>query len=217
MTKRLLEIANAVNKGARVADIGTDHGLVPKYLIENDIASFVLACDINLGPLQRARQYIGDTKNIEIRQSNGLSNIKMEDNIDTVIIAGMGGHLIKEILSRDFNTIKFINRLILSPQNAQNNIRKFLHSIDFKIVDEIFIKDMSKFYVIIIAERGVQSYTNEYEYEYGFLNIKTLNMDFREFISQKQSAIINILKQLEPNTTRYNELQNELEVLKCIQ
>ncbi|ONI46615.1 hypothetical protein AN643_01530, partial [Candidatus Epulonipiscioides saccharophilum] len=160
--------------------------------------------------------FIGLNSNIEIRQSDGLSNIKKEDNIDTIIISGMGGHLIKNILAKNFHTTQSIKQLILSPQNAQNNLRKFLHNSNFKIINEIFLKDMSKFYVIIIAEKGSESYNNEYEYEYGRFNIKKLNLAFQEFVNHRKIILTGILNNLDPSSARYTILNKELEDLKCI-
>ncbi|ONI45808.1 hypothetical protein AN641_03205 [Candidatus Epulonipiscioides gigas] len=215
MTRRLLEISKLVIPMSRVADIGTDHGIIPKYLIEKNIASFVIACDINLKPLERAKKYIGNIKNIDIRQSDGLSNIIKEDNIDTIIIAGMGGHLIKTILDKNLDIVRAAKQLILSPQNAQEKVRKYLHSIGFQIDDEIFIEDMKKYYVIMQAKIGVEAYNEESHYKYGLINIRKANGDFKEFLQYRENVITCILKKVKSNNIRYEELQKELEVLKC--
>ena len=88
LSKRLQTIADFVKKGAVVADIGTDHAHIPIYLIKNNIISKAYACDINAGPLEKAKENINyyGVKNIELRLSNGLEKLKT-DEADTFIIA----------------------------------------------------------------------------------------------------------------------------------
>ena len=101
LSKRLYAVASLVTEGASVADIGTDHGYVPIYLMKNKIASKVIALDINKGPLERARMHVighGLKGQIETRLSDGLKNVKPGE-VDTMIAAGMGGGLVIKILN----------------------------------------------------------------------------------------------------------------------
>ena len=116
ISERLKAVAGMVTKGKKVADIGTDHGYVPIYLVENSICSKVYAMDINEGPLKIADKNIaihGLSDKIETIQSNGMEKLK-DNMVDGAIISGMGGDLIVDILSRGKN-IKGINELVLSP------------------------------------------------------------------------------------------------------
>ena len=91
LSKRLTKVASLVTEGASVADIGTDHGYIPIYLIENNIAARAIALDINKGPLERARMHIvghGLKGQIETRLSDGLKEVKPGE-VDTMIAAGM--------------------------------------------------------------------------------------------------------------------------------
>ena len=93
LSKRLQAVADLVTEGASVADIGTDHGYIPIYLIEHHIAEKVIALDINRGPLERARMHIvghGLKEKIETRLSDGLEKV-LPGEVDTMIAAGMGG------------------------------------------------------------------------------------------------------------------------------
>ena len=100
LSKRLYAVAGLVTEGASVADIGTDHGYVPIYLVINNIASKVIAMDINRGPLERARMHIighGLKGKIETRLSDGLKEIEPFE-VEGMIAAGMGGGLVIKIL-----------------------------------------------------------------------------------------------------------------------
>ena len=100
LSKRLYAVAGLVTEGASVADIGTDHGYVPIYLVKNKIASKVIAMDINKGPLERARMHIighGLKGQIETRLSDGLKMVNPGE-VDAMIAAGMGGALVIKIL-----------------------------------------------------------------------------------------------------------------------
>ena len=103
-------------KGNRIADIGTDHAYIPIYLVENDLAEYVIAGDVRQGPVDIAKANVEKHKlsdKIEVRLGSGLSVIE-KGEVDTVIIAGMGGQLISEILSADTerreNVILYFNR-----------------------------------------------------------------------------------------------------------
>ena len=102
LSKRLQTIADFVKKNSVVADIGTDHAHIPIYLIKNNIIDKAYACDINKGPLEKAKENIenfGVSENIVLRLSNGLDKMSSKE-VDTIIIAGMGGELIIDILNR---------------------------------------------------------------------------------------------------------------------
>ena len=100
LSKRLTAVAGLVTEGASVADIGTDHGYIPIYLIEQNLSPKVIAMDINKGPLERARIHIagyGMSDRIETRLSDGLAAVKPKE-VEEMIVAGMGGGLVIHIL-----------------------------------------------------------------------------------------------------------------------
>ena len=128
ISKRLRLCAQLVPEGARVADIGTDHGYLGLYLLQNGLAAHVLAADLRPQPLQTAKLHaakFGFAGQMEFRLSDGLAEIA-PDEADTIVCAGMGGDLIVEILSacpwlRDRNYT-----LILQPQSAGQELRRWL-------------------------------------------------------------------------------------------
>lgn len=165
ITPRLRCIINHTN-GKKIADIGTDHAYIPIYLIENNISEYVIASDIGKGPAEIAKSNIENhniSDKIEVRIGNGLSVLK-EDEVNTIIIAGMGGQLISEIIDADLNTAKKCS-LVLQPMNAQYELRKYLITNGFKITDEDIAIEGFKIYNIINAEYGKQTdFENDIEY-----------------------------------------------------
>lgn len=152
ISQRLKTIAGLVNVGARVADIGADHGYLSIYLIKEGIASYVYTCDIGEKPLENARRNIEKTgvKNIELRLSDGLEKIEPEE-IDTVIIAGLGGDVISGILERAewLKNEKYI--LVLQPMTSADTLRRFLVDNSFSVKEEISISENGKIYTAFSA------------------------------------------------------------------
>ncbi|MGL4344765.1 MAG: tRNA (adenine(22)-N(1))-methyltransferase [Cellulosilyticaceae bacterium] len=228
LSNRLFHMAKLVEAGERVVDVGTDHGFIPIYLTTHDICSYCIAGDINKGPLDNARKHMEkyNVQGIDLRLGGGLSQVKHEDQINTIIIGGMGGPLIIDILRNDSEIVKGATRLILQPQNHVGDVRRYIHSIGFKIKEESFIKDDGKYYTIIHAIPGTQQYEHEYEYEYGKLLLQCPNELFIEWMNYKQTVFTQIFDKLEQTQTeqtreRQASLEKEYlvyrEALKCIQ
>lgn len=145
-----------MKKGSRVADVGTDHGYLPIYLLQKDIASSVLACDLREQPLASAKanaERFGITKRIAFRLSDGLSSVA-PDEFDTLVCAGMGGDLIEMIL-RDAPYLRSGDyTLILQPQSACPALRSYLVSNGFAVREEKLLKEGRFFYTVMRCEKG---------------------------------------------------------------
>ena len=153
LDSRLLKIAGLVPVGSRVADIGTDHALLPIYLIESKIAKKVIASDIRRGPLSVARKNIKKSasgENIDLRFSDGLDEIGCEE-VDTVIVAGMGGELIADIINRAKWLRNSKYKLLLQPMSSAMELRKFLSKNNFEIIEELAVLSVGRIYSIIEA------------------------------------------------------------------
>ena len=125
---RLKTVAEAVTKGNRVADVGTDHGYVPIYLVKNNLSPAGIAMDVNKGPLEKAQEHIREEKlggKIATRLGNGLAPLEPGET-DTVIIAGMGGDLICKILKAKPEFLIEGKEFILQPQSEWFKIRRLL-------------------------------------------------------------------------------------------
>ena len=139
--------ASMVTPGSRVADIGCDHAHTGIWLIQNGIASKVIAMDVRKGPLKKAHENLklyGLEGTIETRLSDGLEKLN-EGEADTVIIAGMGGTLTVEILKKGLEKIAAARELILQPQSDIGMVRRFLRENGFSITQEKMCKEDGQF------------------------------------------------------------------------
>ena len=143
LSKRLQAVADLVTEGASVADIGTDHGYIPIYLIEHNIAGKVIALDINRGPLERARMHVvghGLKGKIETRLSDGLEKV-LPGEVDTMIAAGMGGGLVIKILTEGYPVVEILDTMILQPQSEIGKVRRFLNEHNLQITEENMVEE----------------------------------------------------------------------------
>lgn len=216
LSKRLQTIADFVKKGAVVADIGTDHAHIPIYLIKNNIISRAYACDINTGPLEKAEENINyyGVKNIELRLSNGLEKLKT-DEADTVIIAGMGGELITDILERGRRFFDTERKFILSPHTKIDEVRKYLLSNGFEITKEDMCIDEGKFYTVMEVKctENKEMYS-EAELLYGKYLIENKHPVLLRFLKKEEAKYISILSNIGLNEERKTELRHRLDIIK---
>ncbi len=141
LSRRIYKIAELVNEGNSVADIGTDHGYVPMLLMKEGKSPRVIMSDISAGSLSKAREtfeltgLVSKVHDSDFRVGDGLSTIA-EREVDEVIIAGLGGHTIAEILSSDENKAKSFKRLVLQPRKYSGALRYYLYTNGWDIESE---------------------------------------------------------------------------------
>lgn len=156
ISKRLLCCASMVQPGSRVADIGTDHGYLGIYLLQSGAARHVIACDLRKDPLENARRnakLFGVDGEMELRLSDGLEKI-LPDEVDTVVMAGMGGDLIRKILSQCPWRKREGLQFILQPQSAGNVLRRWLCEDGFEIQREEPVQDGHFLYTVMDIRQG---------------------------------------------------------------
>ena len=156
ISKRLLCCASMVQPGSRVADIGTDHGYLGIYLLQTGAARHVIACDLRKDPLENARRnakLFGVDGKMELRLSDGLEKI-LPDEVDTVVMAGMGGDLIQKILSQCPWRRREGLQFILQPQSAGNVLRRWLCEDGFEIQREEPVQDGHFLYTVMDIRQG---------------------------------------------------------------
>ena len=159
ISKRLLCCASMVQSGSRVADIGTDHGYLGIYLLQSGAARHVIACDLRKDPLENARRnakLFGVDGKMELRLSDGLEKI-LPDEVDTVVMAGMGGDLIQKILSQCPWRKREGLQFILQPQSAGNVLRRWLCEDGFEIRREEPVQDGHFLYTVMELRQGEPS------------------------------------------------------------
>ncbi|AGV72975.1 tRNA (adenine(22)-N(1))-methyltransferase [Lactococcus cremoris] len=193
LSKRLKAVADYVDKGARLADIGSDHAYLPTYLVQKNEVKFAVAGEVVKGPFEIAKNHVAQAnlkENIQVRLANGLAAIENVDKIDTIVIAGMGGILISEILEAGKSKLSSVKRLILQANNHEDTLRQWLTEHQFVIKAEQILLEAGKFYEIIVAEPT----TNENPV------LSSNDLLFGPFLSKEKSVIFQQKWQKELNT-----------------
>ena len=193
LSKRLKAVADYVDKGARLADIGSDHAYLPTYLVQKNEVEFAVAGEVVKGPFEIAKNHVAQAnlkENIQVRLANGLAAIENVDKIDTIVIAGMGGILISEILEAGKGKLSSVKRLILQANNHGDSLRQWLIEHQFVIKAEQILLEAGKFYEIIVAEPT----TNENPV------LSANDLLFGPFLSKEKSVIFQQKWQKELNT-----------------
>lgn len=203
LSPRLKAIAEKVPQGFKVADIGTDHGFIPVYLVKNGVAPKVIASDISRNSLEKTKMLVkeqGFSDSIEVRLGSGLKVLKGGE-VDTVIIAGMGGKLIKNILEESPDILKDISRLILQPMSSQSKLRHWLIQNDFTIKDEELVLDNGRIYEIMLVEHGKQEQWNDIELEISPRLIEKKHRLLEPFVLNKMAIMENVISKLKNSNT----------------
>ena len=157
LSRRLEAVASYVPQGARLADVGSDHAYLPLFLVEQGRIDFAIAGEVVQGPYQSALQNVeqaGQSDKISVRLANGLAAVELDDQVSTVTIAGMGGRLIAEILEDGKDKLGSVERLVLQPNNREDDVRRWLLAHDFQLVAEEILEENDKIYEILVAEKG---------------------------------------------------------------
>lgn len=183
LSKRLFAIASFVRSDAKVADIGCDHALLDILLAYHNHELKAIAIDNKRGALKQAMKNIEHYKmaeTIDLRLGNGLNTVKA-DEIDTVIIAGMGYASINEILTKDKEKLTNVNDLIIQPNTDYFRVRESVCQLGYFISHEKIVKEKEKLYLIIHFQKGKKKY-NKKDYLLGpLLRLKEDNL-YIEFL-----------------------------------
>lgn len=154
LSKRLGAIVGFIDKNKKVADIGTDHGFVPNFIVNEEISDFVISSDISKNSLLKSVELTKEYKNedkIINRIGPGLEVLSISE-VDIAIIAGMGGLLISEIIKDSWDIAINLDKLILQPMQAKKELREFLVNNGFEIIDEKIVFEDRKYFEIIVAK-----------------------------------------------------------------
>lgn len=219
LSKRLLAAASLVTEGNILADVGTDHGYVPIYLLEQKKIPRAIAMDINKGPLQRAQEHIrlyemGDY--IETRLSDGVAALASQE-ADTILIAGMGGGLVMHILSEGAIVCHEAAELVLQPQSELERVRAFLAEEGYQILAEDMVLEDEKFYpmmrVTYTGSPKKQTEADRLGYIYGGLLLEKKHPILKEYLMREQMLYQNLYVQLKksPSTEKIKNRMAEVE------
>lgn len=186
ISKRLQMVASLVTKGYRMADVGTDHGFVPIYLVKTGVCPSALAMDVRSGPLERAREHIreyGLERQIETRLSDGVSELKVGE-ADSVVIAGMGGPLTVRILQEGRTVLESVKELILSPHTEAVSVRRYLQDSGWYIEEEHMVYDEGKYYVFLKATHGQGDYESHADFYFGKRLMEKAEPDWEQYLNK---------------------------------
>ena len=193
LNHRLETVASCVEENTNVIDIGCDHALLDIYLIQNNKCNYIIASDNKIGPVNQATANVKkyNIDRIKIKLGNGVEPI--EDNIDTIIISGMGGLNIVGILKYHTNLYKQVDTLILSPNSDAEILRKEISNLGFHITNEKLVKENNIVYQVIVFKRGKKHYTRT-ELLFGPILINNKSELFMEYINNNKQAKETLLK-----------------------
>ena len=220
ISKRLELVASFVPQGSILLDVGSDHAYLPIELVERGQIEAAIAGEVVVGPYQSAVKNVdahGLEEKIQVRLANGLAAFEEEDQVSVITIAGMGGRLIATILEEGLDKLSNIQRLILQPNNREDDLRIWLQDHGFRIVAESILEEAGKFYEILVVEAGqmklsasdvrfgpflskevssvfVQKWQKEAtKLEFALSQIPEKNLEERQILSDKIQAIKEVL------------------------
>lgn len=217
LSERLASIAALVTSGSRLADVGCDHGYLPIWLCLEKRIRQGLALDINRGPLERARDNIaryGLEDQIETRLSDGLESLEPGE-VDSVVLAGMGGKLMIRILTRGARVTASLQELILEPQSHVEEVRRYLTEIGFRIVAEDMTFEDGKYYPVIRGipdsvrrEKGGRGSKRQAEAEENSSRLTDLQLKYGPvLLARRHPVLLSYLRQEE---AKYRQLAARL-------
>ncbi len=235
ISKRLEAVISFV-KSETLADIGTDHGYVPIGAYLGGRIKRGIACDVNAGPLEKAKRHIAAynlSHVIETRLSDGFLAVSAGE-VDCAVIAGMGGMLMIDIIKSGGHAVSGLKRLVLQPQLDVPAVRKFVREVGFSITDELMVYEDNIYYNIICCERvgsgtkisdDADCYT-EADLQFGKILINKRDKTLIDYINAEIGKLTKIKIELTnasgsaAATDRLNEIEEHericKEVLQCL-
>ena len=222
LSKRLTWIISKMDECDVIMDVGTDHGYIPIELIRRNIANKVIASDINKEPLKKAKINIsleGLSNKINLRLGGGLKPLN-NNEVQGILIAGMGGNLIRDILKDDISKVKDIDYLILQPAQNPEVLREYLYTENYEVIDEDICLDEGKYYELfkVKYKENNSSKLEDIFYEVSPILLNKKGEVFKEYLKEKiekYKKVNNFIKdETEHALARKNELNNKIEIIE---
>jgi tRNA (adenine22-N1)-methyltransferase len=209
LSPRLQAIADLIDSSDSMADIGSDHALLPVYLLDKGLISRAIASELGDGPYQRALEAVRSCHLqdfIEVRQGDGLQTLA-EGETSTVVIAGMGGETIAAILAYDWDKAASFRKFIFQPMTKAAVLRRTLAERGWLILQEKLLRDNHRYVVIIVSQPGSRPYClDELEAEIGREALKADNQLKREYLFKFMEKYTKIYESLKHSTRQDNKL-----------
>ena len=215
LSKRLQKIYDFIDDGSVVKDIGADHGKLIISLIENHKVSKDYANENKKGPYKRLELATKDYPNINISFSDGLE--KLAKDVNTLVLAGMGGHLIAKILLDNAKKLDQIEYIIIDAHNDNSFIRKTIANLNYKIIDEDIVLENKVYYEIIKFQKTDKTKIyNDIELKYGPILVKNKPVLFIQKYQKRLEVIDKLLAIKSLSSYRKTNLKKERENLNNI-
>ena len=198
LSDRLQAVADMITPGLKVADVGCDHGYLSIYLMENKIAENVIASDVREGPLSKAKNNVriyGVSDQVDVRLSDGLENIEPGE-VDCIVMSGMGGNLMMDIMKRGQDVIDNAKELVLQPQSELSGFRHFLMENGYLIISEAMVYEDYKYYPMLKVVHGDMSWDREIFFLYGKILLREENPVLHQFLLQERDYYVNLYNDL---------------------
>ncbi len=216
LSKRMEANARLLKGNGTICDVGCDHGYLPIALVESGQFSYAIAMDLRPGPLERARIHIEEAglgDRIETRLSDGLKSLEA-GQASSLLIAGMGGKVILHILEEGESILSSFEEIILQPQSELAEVRRYVTSHGFRIVDEDMVLEDGKFYPVMRLVPGESDPLTEIELCFGPCLLGKHHEVLREFLEREYRIQMDILAALpESNEIRISEIKYRLDLI----
>lgn len=222
LSKRLKLIVKHMDKCKNIIDVGSDHGYIPIYAVKKGICESAIASDINIGPVEKAKlnaSLDGVSDKVDVRLGGGLQTVK-KGEVEAVVIAGMGGNLIRDILEHDKDKLPSYKYMILLPAQNPEVLRKYLYSNGYKIIAEDLCVDENIYYELFKVQKceGDKIELDEIFYEFSPILLKSKHPLMKGYLEAKEEKYKKILQFIKDDSESAMKRKNEIEVkLKAIE
>lgn len=223
LSERLLEIAGLVPRGSCVSDVGTDHALLPIYLVKNGISQRVIAVEARYGPWMRARENVkkaGLSDFIDVRLGDGFEPLKPGE-VDVAIIAGLGGETIWSIMEKSPDIVNSLYAIILQPMKNAHRLRKALFESCFEITEERVVCSKGRYFEIMVVKKGTSCFFSEEDVILGPVLKQKRTPEVLEYIEARLNRLFIKLRELEGQNSEHakkarESMLREMELLKGV-
>lgn len=200
ISNRLLGIAKMVDLNSTIVDVGCDHALLDVYLFKNKHIKKSIATDITEGAVKSALRNVKlyNASLVDVRLGDGLSTITTKDNVDTVIISGLGNGKIIKILNDSIDKLLRVDTIIIQSNTGYYYVRKELNKMGYHVIDECLVKERGIIYVIIKFKKGLVKHSKK-ELYFGPILLKNKEPLFLELINNEIIKNNEIIIKLPPS------------------
>lgn len=217
LSKRLQRLAEMVSEGNRLADIGTDHAFLPIELVKEKRIPSAIAMDVKKGPFSKATEHINEAgleRYIQVRLSDGLEKLE-PDEVDTVLMAGMGGRLMMKILDR-WDDLSAVKEWIFQPQSEIDVFRYYLAERGLVIIDEDMIFEEEKFYPMMKTASSDPYTIDEFSANFGPILLSKRNQTLKKFLAREMNLILDLMDMLDKSDSNKAKSRKDELNRKCV-